>query len=657
MGKKNKAAQKKAEITADKNAVKNKKAATGNAGSSSMTNWLVVLVAILPFLISAKQIYPAVVNRFMWLAAVILIFTIVFLLRGKKTLPDNFPLPVKIVFISGAAFALWSIISSTNAVNPAEGFYVVSRQLLNLTVLFLIVFAVIHEEKQFLKIAKTLAIAGILHSFIGIFQFYEAGFTNIPGNYIPYGLMANRNLYGSAQALLIPFCLMVMQQGSRTWKYISGASLFLLVISIFFSQTRSAWLASALIFAITFILIYIFSPGNRKKWLVGSAVALFIIILTIGFLMVTNDNENFKKSIAGRAASFTGTSVDSSSEQKNVSERITIWKKTIELIKKQPVLGVGPGNWRIAIPTTGTEGTAWEAAKYVPDQPHNDYLHIASETGIPGALLYFIPWIIIGLLGLQVIIKTTSEESRLLTIFMIAGMTGFAADSMFSFPEERIEHSLYFTLMCGAVLGAWFNFHTTERNKNISIPKWATYSMVFAAVFAIFIGIKRYSFEVHLNRARGYENVGQHATVLEEAEAAKNSFNTLDPIGNSVEIYSGIAYKATKNYDKALKELKVALKYHPNSYKVYNTIGTVYTEMEQFEEAIKYYNLGLKFAPKAKEGLFNLALNYYNVKNYKGCIDALNRVENEEWKKDQFLVSIYNESSRQLSLQPQQPPK
>jgi len=389
----------------------------------------------------------------------------------------------------------------------------------------------------------------------------------------------------------------------------------------------------------------------------GSAAALFIIILTIGFLMTTSDNEDFKKSITGRAASFTGSSVDSSAEQKNVTERFTIWKKTIQLIKKQPVMGVGPGNWGIAIPKTGTEGTAWEAGKYVPDQPHNDYLHIASETGIPGALLYFIPWIIIGLLGLQVIIKTTSDESRLLTIFMLAGMTAFAADSMFSFPEERIEHSLYFTLMCGAVLGAWFNFHVTERNKNISIPKWATYSMVFAAVFAIFIGSKRYSFEVHLNRAKGYENVGQHATVLEEAEAAKNAFNTLDPVGNSVETYSGIAYKATKNYDKALKELKIALKYHPNSYKVYNTIGTVYTEMEQFEEAIKYYNLGLKLVPKAKEGLYNLALNYYNVKNYKGCIDALNKVENEEWKKDQFLVDIYNESTRQLSLQPQQPAK
>lgn len=653
MSKKNKAAQKKTEVTTDKPAAKNKKIAGGNPGSSSMTNWLVVLVAILPFLISSKQIDPAVVNRYIWMACVILIFTIFFLLRRNSTLPAQLPLPIILVFISGGAFALWSIVSSMNAVNPTEGFYVISRQLLNLAVLFIIVFAVIHEEKQFLKIAKTLAIAGILHSIIGIFQFYEAAFTDIPGNYLPYGLMANRNLYGSAQALLIPFCFLVLQQGSRTWKYISGASLFLLVISIFFSQTRSAWLASVLIFSISFILIYIFSPANRKKWLAGSAAALFIIILTIGFLMTTSDNEDFKKSITGRAASFTGSSVDSSAEQKNVTERFTIWKKTIQLIKKQPVLGVGPGNWRIAIPTTGTEGTAWETGIYVPDQPHNDYLHIASETGIPGALFYFIPWIIIGLLGLQVIIKTTSDESRLLTIFMIAGMTAFAADSMFSFPEERIEHSLYFTLMCGAVLGAWFNFHVTERNKNIAVPKWVTYSMVFAAVFAIFIGSKRYNFEVHLNRAMGYEKVGQFATVLEEAEAAKNSFVTLDPVGKSVEIYSSIGYKETGRQEQAIRELNTAKKYHPNNYMVYNNLGTIYTDRKEYDKAIENYLKALKLTPKFEITYKNLAVNYYELKKYKECVEALEKVN---WQSDQYLIQLYNNAKALINATQQQVP-
>jgi O-antigen ligase len=653
MGKKNKAAQKKAEVTADKPVTKNKKNAASNAGPSSMTNWLVVLVAILPFLISSKQIDPAVVNRFIWMACIVLIFTIVFLIRGNRTLPAQFPLPLKLVFISGGAFALWSIISSMNAVNPTEGFYVVSRQLLNLAVLFVIVFVVIHEEKQFLKIAKTLAIAGILHSFIGIFQFYEAAFTDIPGNYLPYGLMANRNLYGSAQALLIPFCLLVLQQGSRTWKYISGASLLLLVISIFFSQTRSAWLASVLIFAVSFILIYIFSPANRKKWLMGSGAGLLIIIFIIGFLVTTNNNEDFKRSIAGRAASFTGSSVDSSAEQKNVTERFTIWKKTIQLIKKEPVLGVGPGNWRIAIPTTGTEGTAWETGAYVPDQPHNDYLHIASETGIPGALLYFIPWIIIGLLGLQVIIKTTSDESRLLTIFMIAGMTAFAADSMFSFPEERIEHSFYFTLMCGAVLGAWFNFQATERNKSISIPKWATYSMVAASAFAIFIGIKRYNFEVHLNRAMAYEKSGQYATVLEEAEAAKNSFITLDPVAKSVEIYSSIGYQKTGRPDKAIKELNIAKKYHPNNYMIYNNLGTIYTDNKEYDKAIENYLKTLQLTPKFENTYKNLAVNYFELMKYKECIDALEKVK---WQSDQYLTSLYNDAKRLMNVSQQQIP-
>jgi putative inorganic carbon (HCO3(-)) transporter len=514
MSKKHKAAKQRSESPAAPVQQAKKTSIKSSAGSSTMTNWIVVLVAILPFLISGKQIDPAVVNRFIWLAVVVLIFSVVFFLRYKKTLPAQLPLPLKVVFISGLAYTVWAIFSSVNAVNPNEGYYVISRHLLNMALLFIIVFTVIHEEKQFLKIAKALVIVGILQSFIGILQFYGSAFTEIPGNYIPYGLMANRNLFGSAEALLLPFGILVLAQRNKTWKYVAGSSLTLLAISVFISQTRSAWLASVLIGVVALVLICIFSPAQRKQWLIATGAGIIIFFVAFTFVLSTSSNDEFKKSVSGRVASFTGSSPDSSAEQQNVTERFKIWKKTIQLIKKDPILGVGPGNWRIAIPATGSENTSWETGVYVPDQPHNDYLHVASEAGIPGALFYFIPWIIIGLLGLQVVIKTKSDESRLLVICMLAGMAGFASDSMFSFPEERMEHSLYFSLMCGAILGAYYNFYTTERNKNIEIPKWISYSIPFIAAFAIFIGSKRYNFEVHLNRAMAYDKIGQHATVL-----------------------------------------------------------------------------------------------------------------------------------------------
>jgi len=650
MSKKNKT-QKKSSDPVTETTVPNKKKSAAAPGFKSMTNWLVILAAVLPFLISEKLIDPAVGIRYLFLGIFLLLFIIVFLFIGKRSALAGLPLSIKIIFLFGFAFAGWSIVSSANAVNPYEGFYFIGRHLLNVLLLFVVMYTVINEENQLLKIAKTLVIAGIVQSFIGIFQFYGAGFTELPGNFIPYGLMANRNLFGSAQMMLIPFCLLVLNQSGKFWKYLASISLLLLIISIFLSQTRSAWVGSISIFIISVLLISIFSPSNRKKWLLGSAMGFAVSAIFISLLLFSNQNEEFTSSIKERAASLARGSADSTAEKQNVQERFKIWNKTIQVIKKNPVLGAGPGNWRIAVPAMGTTGLVWEEGKYVPDQPHNDYLLIASETGIPGALFYFIPFIIIAFLAFKIILKSSSEEKKIIAIIMLAGMAGFAIDSLFSFPQERIEHSFYFTLICSIILGLYYNFYTTEKIKSQPIAKPLIVVAIAIAAFNIFIGIKKYNFEVHLNRAMGYDKAGQNDIVLEEAKAGKNSFVTLDPVGKSIEIYSSSAYQKQGKYNEALKEANVAMKYNPNSFMVKNNIGTIFTDMKQYEMAVKYYNQALQITPKFEMSLFNLAVNYFELKKYKECIETLNKVN---WQKDDYLKSVYNEATARLNMQ--QPP-
>ncbi len=652
MSKKSKAHQKANNLTIVETASHTIKTTAPNTGFKNRTNWLVVLSAILPFLFSEKLIDPVVAIRYLFLGIFIFLFIIVFFFIGKKNAPANLPLPVKIIFLLGIVFVGWSIVSSANAINPNEGFYIISRHLLNLLLLFIIMYSVINEEKQLIKVAKTLVIAGILQSFIGISQFYGTAFTELPGNFIPYGLMANRNLFGSALMLLIPFCLLVLHQSHKTWKYLAAISLLLLIVSIFLSQTRSAWVAAILIFITSLILISIFSPTNRSKWIKASAIGFVISAIIISLLFFGNQNEEFTKSIKERAASLTTGSADSSGEKQNVQERFKIWNKTIGVIKKSPLTGVGPGNWRIAVPAMGTSGLVWEKGKYVPDQPHNDFLLTASETGIPGALFYFIPFIFITLLGFKIVLKSTSDEKKIITILMLSGMAGFAVDSMFSFPQERIEHSLYFTLLCGIILGLYYNFSVTEKTTASSFPKWATAAAIAIAAFNIFIGVKKYNFEIHLNRAMAYDKAGQNDLVLAEVKAGKNSFVTLDPVAKSIEIYSSNAYQKQENFDMALKEAGIATKYNPNSYMVYNNIGTIFTDKKNYEMAIKYYLKALALTPKFEMSLFNLAVNYFELKKYKECIETLNKVN---WQSDNYLTSIYNEASSQLKLQQQTP--
>jgi protein O-GlcNAc transferase len=120
----------------------------------------------------------------------------------------------------------------------------------------------------------------------------------------------------------------------------------------------------------------------------------------------------------------------------------------------------------------------------------------------------------------------------------------------------------------------------------------------------------------------------------------------LDPVGKSLEIFSGMAYKANGRTDLALKELRQAEKYHPNSYMVYNNIGTIYTDMKQYDKAIENYLKTIKYTPKFENVYKNLAVNYYEVKKYKECVEAL---EKTKWREDPYLTELYNNAKAQMN--------
>lgn len=67
----------------------------------------------------------------------------------------------------------------------------------------------------------------------------------------------------------------------------------------------------------------------------------------------------------------------------NVVNRKHIWNSTIELIKNQPILGVGFGGYAAAIPRYDKSGGAF----YL-EQAHNDYLEILANGGIVGFALF-----------------------------------------------------------------------------------------------------------------------------------------------------------------------------------------------------------------------------------------------------------------------------
>lgn len=592
------------------------------SGWRSMANWLVVLLLVLPLLYSGKTMDPNITLRYIFLSSFIILL-LLFFFKTIKRYNFSFPPLTKAVFILWIIYAAWSFLSMLFAINPSLAYYEIARHLLNLILLVLIMTAISQNEDAILKLSKAMTVMAIIQSTIGILQLYQLAFEFIPGNrgFLPYGLMGHRSLFGSAQVLLLPFSIFVLYKAGRLWKYISIVAIAGIIISVFISQTRSAWVSFAVMVLIIFILNIAFS-ANRKKWILGTLIGIIITIITLSFIFSVNKQSSFLKSVKERFIALRDIRNDEGGIS-SITGRFKLWDKSVKLIKDHPLLGVGPGNWKLAVVVYDPDDYGWNDGLLVASRPHNVYLEVASETGIPGAILYFGCWILIVVMVFLVIQKTPSENIKVLIILMLAGLSAFAADSVFSFPVERIEHSLYLIIMAGTIMGYYAKLQQQGR---ITLKnKWFVPAL-FTIVFNVFMGCKKYNFEVHGNLARAYRNANRYEDVITEVETGRSKFVTISPNGDPLEIHSSAAFAALQDYPRALEEINIAKSYHPNSSRIYTTMGVIYANSKQYESAINCYLKALQLTPRYETALTNLAGVYYASGNYEACLNTLSKL-------------------------------
>jgi O-antigen ligase len=617
-------------------------AAVATEGINSMTNWLIALVMILPFLYSTQTMDPVLSIRYVFLSGFVLLFLIYFLLFNNRY-TTTIPQLVKAVFLASIGYGVWSLISAFKAINLQEALYETARHFLNTVMLFVVMITVNREPEKVMKLCKGVTLVAIAQSLIGILQFFNIAFSNILGaeGYKPIGLMANRNLFGSAQVLLLPFILTVLQSAKKSWSYIALTALFVTGFTIELSQTRSAWLATIIFTLTSLLLITLFSPANRKRWWLGTAVALSIA--TIVFILLLNSRYgSFAETVQTKMTTLAHPTTSNSS----MLGRYYFWQKTLKLIKAHPLMGVGAGNWKLAVPAYGSENMPWADGLTLPNQPDNVYLQVASETGLPSALLYFTVWVLLAVIAFRVIKKTSSEDTRIVATLMVAGIPAFATDSCFSFPTERIEHSLYFSLFAGIIMGMYTREVKLLKIGQVwNVKRSAVIVACLLVLFNFFLATERFSFERHAHQATVAKDEGRFADVIAEAEAGKSAFVTLDPRGEPIEMQASEAYVELRNYEAALKEIKIAERYHLNSARIYTAIGIAYDDLQLYDKAINAYLKALHLAPRYDVALKDLAVAYYDSGDYSSCVETFKKVNIQQEPK---LVNLLNDALKHV---------
>lgn len=241
------------------------------------------------------------------------------------------------------------------------------RYITYIVLYFIIKYEIVDEKikenilKIYIFINFVLSVMGIIQYFTKIGLSKEFIYLNKSGfdNRITVTL-SNPNTYGAYLILAVfPVLLLALKEKKLKNKIFYSSVFLLILVNIFFTYSRNAWLGFALG---CFLLIIIFS------W------KLVVIFGGVGIAGL------FVPRLFNRLRQI----FDASQNQ----SRINLWKIAGYMIKDHPILGVGNGNYASLYNTYASRYPKLRFHDYKSYPCHNSYIKIQTELGIMGTLCF-----------------------------------------------------------------------------------------------------------------------------------------------------------------------------------------------------------------------------------------------------------------------------
>lgn len=253
-------------------------------------------------------------------------------------------------------FWIWLLASSILAYDQQPAFDILSR----FSKIFVIAILVATLTNSIERIGAILRVIAISLGMLGLKGLMDIIVTG--GRYRmqgPGGLMSEENEYALGMNMAIPILYLLSQVEDRGWlrKGFKIAALACAIVVVF-TYSRSGLLG--LIMVCTLLALY-----SRRKLIVPIVLVLAVVI----FLLVAPEGaiERYK------------TIPNASETDPSAIGRIQMWETAILMTKAHPFFGVGPRNFERSVP---------QFSEFEPRAPHNAFMALMAESGIPSCLLF-----------------------------------------------------------------------------------------------------------------------------------------------------------------------------------------------------------------------------------------------------------------------------
>lgn len=277
----------------------------------------------------------------------------------------------------------------------------------------------------------------IQHSKYNLQQQYS--FTIQQPFYVGHGV------YAAAIAFLLPVIFIYLFFPQKfglnvvSWPVIAGV-LILLLVGLFYSYTRAAWISIAVAVAALVPLML--------RIRLRSLVVIFITITAIGLIfsnqliyLMTRNQDVSSKDFSEHINSISNIKTDASN-----AERINRWVCAIEMFKERPVFGWGPGTYMF-------EYAPFQLAKYRTvistdfgdgGNSHSEYLNPLCEMGLIGLLSILYLFYQVLNTGFNLFYTAHKPRVRLMALAVLLGMITYFVHGLMNNYSETDKIAVLF---------------------------------------------------------------------------------------------------------------------------------------------------------------------------------------------------------------------
>jgi len=249
------------------------------------------------------------------------------------------------------------------------------------------------------------------------------------------GLFGNPSYLASYLLFAIGFCFVSIERKFFYNRFINillwALSLFF-AVTLFYTQTRGAYLGLVGAVFIFSLLSFLFLRKQNKRLAISGAIILLIGSISVGGLFVAKDTDFVKNSLILSRI----TEVTNFWELGSIRERILTWQIALEAFKDKPIFGYGPENFSVAFNKHYDfrigRGESWF------DRAHNQFI----EPLATGGFVLFSFYIFL-LISIFYTIFKISKKEKILSFILASIFLAYIIQGMFLFDTLPVYLGLF----------------------------------------------------------------------------------------------------------------------------------------------------------------------------------------------------------------------